>query len=183
MDLFDPILYDKEKVMKNIRLEVLRKDWISGLLEVIVHRDIEGTDLAFIPFIETEQTVMYFFAPMVMILKATPDELIDRALQNMREEKWTVNYNLHGLCYVSPSADAFIPEKLSECCGDDEGIYILPFTRKGAELMKESVMEKEEVVQAFKESAEDLRELGVLTQENQLDDKVYLFKNGRYRIL
>lgn len=176
-------LFNKEKIMRDVRLEVVKKDWNKERLDCIVHRDIEGIDLAFIPIVETEETIMRFLFPMLELLGLSEDEVMDRAIKNMVDEKWTINYNMQGLCYISPSACAFIPEKVSSCYDNDGGFYILPFSKRSVELVKESVMEKDEVVEAFKMSLKDLTDMCIVNKDNMLSDRVYLFKDGKYSIL
>lgn len=174
---------NKEWMFERVTLEIVKRDWNQDMLKVVLYREIEGTDLVFIPIVETDIATLRFLPAMLLVYEISAEELMEQAIKNMMKEKWNINYNLHGLCYISPSACAFIPEKISTCYGDDEGIYILPFTKKGVELIRESVMEKEEVLEAFQGSEEDLRDLGVLTEENRLGNTVYLFKNGKYSIL
>lgn len=185
MKISDVDILNRDWLLKNVSLQVVSKDKYSHIIEDTCRKDIEGTDLAFVAGIETEDVKIKLMKNMALVARCTVQEIIDRAEENARNiEGWKKPNEKRGLCLVSPAANAFLADQVSTCFrNSSEGIYLLPIYSDAIVAVRADSMAEDEVKELLAESIVQLEAAGYEMRDNIISENVYHYKNGKYRMI
>lgn len=181
-------ILDSVWTLKHVKVEVVKRDWNKTMLEKMIYREIDGTDLVYVPVIKVKKDgktlTGRFTEELIMLYKMSVDEFIDVAIRNTLADDVNLSTVLDGIYKVDPGAGAFMPEVLDVIYGKEHhGVYIFPFEINRVMLVPAELVDSKVAKLAFAESRHNLEIFGLLEKEDEISDKVYLYKDGKMSIL